>query len=76
MSYEAGKKAALEGKTLGDNPHTDGFTKLGNVKLTEEGREWENGFKSTIPARIASKEEMAVAMKGNPFSTRTFRRKR
>ena len=75
MSYEAGKQAALNNKTLSDNPHTDGFTKLGNVKLTEAGIEWEAGFKDTMPMRVASKEEMAVAMKGNPFSQRTRKRR-
>ena len=60
MSYEAGKKAALEGKTLADNPPTCGFTKLGNIKLTEEGVEWQNGFNSTI-SRVASQKEMTAA---------------
>ena len=60
MSFEAGKRAALEGKSLQDNPHTCGFTKLGNMKLTEEGIEWENGFRSATK-RIASKEEIQAA---------------
>lgn len=55
MSYEAGKQAALEGKTLADNPHTNGFTKLGSVKLTEEGHEWARGF-GDVPRKVTKKE--------------------
>jgi hypothetical protein len=60
MSFEAGKQAALNGKSLSDNPHTCGFTKLGSVKLTEEGIEWQNGFNSTV-CRVASQKETQAA---------------
>ena len=61
MSYEAGKQAALNNKTLSDNPHTNGFTKLGNVRLTEAGIEWETSFKDTMPAHVASKAEIQAS---------------
>lgn len=63
MSFEAGKQAFFEGKSLADNPYTNGFTKLGNIKLTEEGLEWERGFFSVKPARIPSAKEIADSCK-------------
>ena len=66
MSFEAGKQAALSGKSLSDNPHTCGFTKLGAVKLTEEGVDWQNGFNSAT-VRTVTKAEWAAAIKGSPF---------
>ena len=68
MSFEAGKQAALSGKSLSDNPFTCGFTKLGNVKLTEEGVDWQNGFNSAT-VRTATKAEWAAAIKGSPFKS-------
>ena len=60
MSFEAGKQAFFNGLTLADNPHICGVTKLGNVKLTEEGVNWERGYLSVKPARIASAKEIML----------------
>ena len=71
-AYEFGKQAFAEGKSLHDNPYTCGLTKLGNVKLTEEGIEWERGFLTAKPLRQASKEELLAA---NRVDVSRFRRK-
>jgi hypothetical protein len=71
-AIEAGKQAFFNGLTLADNPHTCGVTKLGNVKLTEEGVDWERGYLSVKPARIASAKEMADSRK---LDVSRFRRK-
>lgn len=59
--FEIGRQAALGGKGISENPYTCGTTKLGNIKLTENGVEWEAGFNSAIPARFADEKEMASA---------------
>jgi len=59
MSFEAGKQAFLSGKSQSDNPHTCGFTKLGAVKLTEEGIDWDRGFVSMIKHIPTQKEIQA-----------------
>lgn len=74
-AFKEGQEAFAAGKLLSDNPHVCGITKLGNVKLDEEGIEWERGYFAAKPMRIASKEEWAAAMKGNPFSQRKFKRR-
>ena len=71
-AFEAGKQASLEGKSISDNPHTCGLTKLGSIKLTEEGIEWEAGFKAAMPARVASEAEMKAA---RSVDVSRFRRK-
>jgi len=70
MTFEAGKKAKLEGKFAKDNPYIIGYTKLGNPKLSEEGLEWERGFYSI--GRIASKKEMENAAQ---YDVSRFKRK-
>jgi hypothetical protein len=58
-AFEAGKVAKQTGASVESNPHCTGFTKLGAMKLTDEGLEWERGFYSV--ARIATKKEIADA---------------
>lgn len=70
MSFEAGRKAKLEGKVASDNPFIIGFTKLGSPKLSEEGIAWELGFNSI--GRVASAKEMNEAAK---VDVSKFRRK-
>lgn len=70
MSFEAGKKAKLEGKMVQDNPFIVGYTKLGNPKLSDEGIAWEAGFNSI--GRVASQKEMNEASK---VDVSRFRRK-
>lgn len=68
--FQSGKQAKIEGKTLQDNPHIIGFTKLGSPKLSDEGIEWEQGFSSV--GRIAGKAEVQSASQVN---VSRFRRK-
>lgn len=70
MSFEAGRKAKLEGKQASDNPFIVGYTKLGSPKLSDEGVAWEQGFASI--GRVASKAEMNEAAK---VDVSRFRRK-
>lgn len=60
-SYEMGKAAKIAGKTANDNPYIIGYTKLGSIKLSENGISWEQGFNSI--GRIASKQEIEAARK-------------
>jgi hypothetical protein len=70
MTYEAGRKARLEGKTASDNPYVIGITKLGNPKLSEAGVEWDRGFNSI--GRVAGKAEVDAA---RTVEVSRFRRK-
>lgn len=60
-AFQAGVEAAKQGKKASDNPYICGTTKLGNVKYAEDGIDWDNGFRSMQPARIASKIEIEAA---------------
>lgn len=60
-AFQAGMNAAKEGKKDSDNPYICGTTKLGSVKFSEGGIDWDNGFRSMQPARKASKEEIQAA---------------
>lgn len=54
--FEAGRIAFTEGKNYDDNPHVIGRTKLGAIKVSEEGEEWERGRASV--GKVASKKEL------------------
>lgn len=71
-AFLAGRQAQRDGLTLDRNPYIIGKTKLGNNRLSEEGVEWENGFRSAMPARILSAKELADARK---YDLSPYRRK-
>jgi hypothetical protein len=58
-AFEEGKVAKQTGASVESNPHCIGFTKLGAMKLSDEGLEWERGFYSV--QRWATKKELADA---------------
>jgi len=60
-AYKDGMKAAKEGKQASDNPYICGTTKLGSIKFSEGGIDWDNGFRSMQPARKASEKEIQAA---------------
>lgn len=61
--FKSGQAAFFAGKPATANPYIAGTTKLGNPKFSdfESGSEWERGFISAKPARIASKAEIEAA---------------
>ena len=58
-AFEEGKIAKQAGYLVESNPHCIGFTKLGAMKLTDEGLEWERGFYSVT--RVATAKELSDA---------------
>ncbi len=60
-AFQAGMNAAKEGKKASDNPYICGTTKLGSIKFAEGGVDWDNGFRSMQPARVASQKELQAA---------------
>lgn len=72
--FEAGKQAFLSGLTQNDNPYICGLTKLGNPKFSDQeaGADWERGFISAKPERVASAKEIAAA---RSVDVSRFRRK-
>lgn len=71
--YEIGFDDNADGKMLDQNPFWNGeFTKFGNRRLSEEGIEWENGFRSRIPPRKCTDKEIREAAK---VDVTRFRRK-
>lgn len=61
--FLAGSAAYKAGKLLSHNPYIAGTTKRGVVKFCdpEKGSDWENGWRSAAPARIASDAEVKAA---------------
>lgn len=58
--YEVGFDDNAAGKSLNDNPYWNGeFTKLGSRRLSDDAREWENGFNSRIVRKVTAKDEAA-----------------
>ena len=57
--YQEGAEAKKNGKRYEDNPYITGYTKLGSIKLSEEGEEWLKGWNSI--SREATKKEIADA---------------
>ena len=57
--FEEGMVARKAGAPVESNPYCIGFTKLGSMKLSYEGLEWERGFYSV--QRWATKKELADA---------------
>jgi hypothetical protein len=71
-AFDAGRQAYHAGKKETDNPHIIGKTKLGNLKLSDEGHDWLAGYTNAKPPRIASKAEVDAAVS---VDVRRFRRK-
>jgi hypothetical protein len=72
-AFEAGRKAYHSGKSVHDNPHIVGKTKLGSPKFSgEEGHEWLAGYNDAKPARVAYKREIDAAAS---VDVKRFRRK-
>lgn len=70
--YEVGFDDNHDGKTINDNPYWNGeFTKLGARRLSDDAREWENGFNARN-SRVATEKEMRDAAK---LDISRFRRK-
>lgn len=70
--YEVGFDDHHDGKTITDNPYWNGeFTKLGARRLSDDARDWENGFNSRN-LRIVSQKEINAAAK---VDISRFRRK-
>lgn len=62
-AFKAGTQAFKDGKKIAENPYNNGFTKLGNVRFSdfEAGSDWDNGFRSMQPDRVANQKEIQAA---------------
>lgn len=75
-AFLEGKQAASNGKTLSDNPHVIGLTKLGAPRLSEDGIEWQAGFadfpRPSTAKEIADAARMSIHQFGRRYKRRDY----